>query len=101
MSDASTETGIDLSKYIEEKTAGIVQITKNGTSGGNYIYARTPYVVQLVNGVPTAVSSSPTVMNINKLSVATIREKVLAEKLKLDTILLQLAAIDTDMDALG
>ena len=100
MADTATETGVDLTKYMEERDAGIVSIVKNDTNSGNYIFARTPYIIQLVNGVPTAVPGTSTVLNINLGSVNTIREKVLADKAKLENILTQLAAIEADMLAL-
>lgn len=96
---ATTETGIDISKYTEEKAAGSVAMFKG--VGGNYVYQRVTYVVQMVNGIPTAVpSQAPQLANINRQSIADIRAALVNDEAAITAKRVQLDAIEADMNAL-
>lgn len=98
---AETETGIDITNYTAERDSGIVAIRKGAPNSGNYIYVRTTYAVQLVNGVPTAVeTSTPKLANINLQSIADIRAMLDREAGIIAARRLQLDAIEADMNSL-
>jgi hypothetical protein len=98
----TTETGINIAKYIEEKAAGLVAITKPVKSSGNYLFMRTTWTLQPgeAGGPPVPVEGAPHVGNINRQSIADMRAALQAQEDAINATRAQLDAIGTDMDAL-
>lgn len=96
----TTETGIDVSKYISDTENKIAALAKPVPNSENYVYLRTNHSVKIVDGTPVAVEGAPTMFNINRQSIIDLESKLAAEDEKIHNLRSQLAAIQRDMDAL-
>lgn len=95
----NTETGIDITNYIEERAAGTVRVTRNSVSTGNFIYSRITYSVKTENGVPSVIANTPIVHNINLGSLIELEQKIVAEEARISSLRAQFDAIKADMTA--
>lgn len=94
----TTETGIDYTKYIEERDKGTIALLKGAPASGNYILTRTTFGISVVNGTPTIVEGTPQLKNINRQSLADIRALLLEEEATIISRRAQLDAIEADMN---
>lgn len=99
---STTETGIDVSKYVEEKAAGLVAITKPVKASSNYLVMRTTWTLKPgeAGGPPVPVEGPPQINNINRQSLADMRAILQADEDRINAVRAQLVAIESDMDAL-
>lgn len=95
----STETGIDITTYIADRSSGIVAITKPVKASGNYIYMRSNYSADVVDGVPTLVEKEPILRNINRQSLVDVESKLAEQEAGIANVRAALEAISADMDA--
>lgn len=97
----TTETGINITDYIGDKTKGIVSITKPIKASGNYVFMRANWMLGVDgNGQPSAVEAAPTLQNINRGSIDDLESKLKEQEDQIALVRQQLAAITADMDAL-
>lgn len=95
-----TETGIDISNYSADKAAGIGRIIKPTPVSQNYLYVKTNFTAQVVNGVPTVIEGAPEIRNINRQSLVDLEAQLAAQEAAIANARIQIAAIRADMDAL-
>lgn len=100
MAQQQTETGIDISNYAADKAAGLGRIIKPTPTSQNYLYVKSTFTAQIVNGVPTAVEGAPELRNINRQSLIDLEAQLVAQETAIANARTQIAAIRADMNAL-
>lgn len=93
-----TETGINVSNYITDKSNGIVTIAKG--ENGNFFHQTRTVAVGIVNNVPTLVEGDQKKLNINLQSIADMRTALAENEALIASIRANLNALESDMKAL-